>query len=158
MTEAVTNAVRHGSPPVSVELVNGPAHLRMEVTDGSDVVPRVSEDGGDQEGRSRLALVEALTESWGVTLDTGGGKTIWFLFRKVANAASASWWVTGERKAGRQDIPGAQAFGRSPLSAGGAGGGPRKVLVRRSDCSEVVRPFRGAPADLSGSFSAGHDV
>jgi len=90
MTEAVTNAVRHGSPPVSVELVNGPAHLRMEVTDGSDVVPRVSEDEGDQEGRSRLALVEALTESWGVTLDTGGGKTIWFLFRKVANAASAS--------------------------------------------------------------------
>lgn len=90
MTETVTNAVRHGSPPVSVELVNDPPHLRVEVTDGSDVLPRVPRQERDREGGRGLALLEDLTERWGVSRLTGGGKTVWFLFPSSASAAGLS--------------------------------------------------------------------
>lgn len=83
MTEAVTNSVRHGSPPVFVELTDDARNLRMEVTDGSDVLPRVPGEGQDQVGGRGLVLMEALTERWGVSLNTGGGKTVWCVFQPV---------------------------------------------------------------------------
>jgi anti-sigma regulatory factor (Ser/Thr protein kinase) len=81
MTEVVTNSAQHGSPPVSVELLADPPHLRMEVSDGSEVLPRVPGPDVDEERGRGLVLVEALTERWGVTVSNHGGKTVWCLFQ-----------------------------------------------------------------------------
>ena len=90
MTETVTNAVRHGSPPVSVELMDDPPHLRVEVTDGSDVLPRVLRQERDREGGRGLELLEVLTERWGVSRITGSGKTVWCMFQALPGPASPS--------------------------------------------------------------------
>ena len=90
MTEAVTNSARHGSPPVSVELTDEPPYLRMDVSDGSDVLPRAPGPGGDQEGGRGLVILGALTERWGVTVNRQGGKTLWCLFHASPSRATVS--------------------------------------------------------------------
>lgn len=77
VSELVTNAVRHGAPPVVVDL---------DCVYGVGVVVRVS-DSGDQEvhrqtaeagGRGHgLVVVAALASDWGVDAAGDGGKTVW---------------------------------------------------------------------------------
>lgn len=90
MTEAVTNSACHGSPPVSVQLTDDARRLRMEVTDGSDVLPRIPVQGVAQEGGRGLFLVEALTETWGVSMTADGGKTVWCVFQPVPSRAPSA--------------------------------------------------------------------
>ncbi len=40
MTEVVTNSVRHGEPPIHVELLDTQRSLRMSISDASDELPR----------------------------------------------------------------------------------------------------------------------
>jgi anti-sigma regulatory factor (Ser/Thr protein kinase) len=89
MTEVVTNSARHGAPPVSVELVEDPPRLRMEVSDGSDVLPRTPGLEADQEGGRGLVILESLAASWGVTL-RGRGKTLWCLFEARSGPTALS--------------------------------------------------------------------
>src|SRR5688572_26945536 len=60
MTEAVTNSVRHGSPPVSVDLMDEAPHLWMQVNDGSGVLPRNYGPGVGQEGGRGLDIIGAV--------------------------------------------------------------------------------------------------
>ena len=39
MTEVVTNSVRHGEPPIHVELLDAARSLRMSISDASDERP-----------------------------------------------------------------------------------------------------------------------
>jgi anti-sigma regulatory factor (Ser/Thr protein kinase) len=76
ISELVTNAVVHAASEVDVVLVVGPDRFRVEVSD-NDLSPFDRGEGGadDEHGRG-LALVEALSGSWGVE-QSAGGKTVW---------------------------------------------------------------------------------
>ncbi|MER8068928.1 ATP-binding protein [Streptomyces sp. NPDC094034] len=80
LSELVTNALRHGSPPgreIAVTLERADGLLRLEVEDAGDYLPRPrTPDLEDECGRG-LALVAALADDWGVAPRRGPGKRVW---------------------------------------------------------------------------------
>jgi anti-sigma regulatory factor (Ser/Thr protein kinase) len=80
LTEMVTNSVRHGSAPVTVDLVETAPTLMVCVSDGSSSTPlRPTARAGDEGGRG-LTILDELTSRWGVWPNPGGGKTVWCEF------------------------------------------------------------------------------
>ncbi|MGW5661638.1 SpoIIE family protein phosphatase [Streptomyces sp. NPDC003758] len=75
ISELVTNAIRHGAPPVSVRLLYGRC-LICEVTDGSSTSPRLRRAATTDEGGRGLFLVAQFAQRWG-TRYTAEGKVIW---------------------------------------------------------------------------------
>jgi hypothetical protein len=75
VSELVTNAIRHGAPPIQLRLIRDDM-LVCEVTDASSTAPHLKRSRTlDEDGRG-LVLVFELTESWG-TRQNASGKTIW---------------------------------------------------------------------------------
>ncbi|MFN8074940.1 MAG: ATP-binding protein [Kineosporiaceae bacterium] len=82
VSELVTNAVRHGRPPIRVEMdCEGEHSIAVRVHDGGASLPAVIDLTTDvdpsAEGGRGLAIVQALSDSWGVT-GVDGGKAVWF--------------------------------------------------------------------------------
>ncbi len=84
VSELVTNAILHSTPPVGVRVRGTRDHPRIEVADRSLVPPRLIGLSDDEEdllstfGRG-LSLVALHSAAWGSDLDTDGhGKTVWF--------------------------------------------------------------------------------
>ncbi len=83
VSELATNAVVHGTGPVTVRLSREPGGVVLaEVADAASCTPRLAErDPAAERGRG-LAIVAALATTWGVR--SGGchgecnGKTVWF--------------------------------------------------------------------------------
>jgi anti-sigma regulatory factor (Ser/Thr protein kinase) len=73
-TELVTNAFRHGRPPITLVIHDGRDHLRVEVADAGDGRPRRSPEPG-ADGGWGLLLVEATADRWGVA---DGSTSVWF--------------------------------------------------------------------------------
>ncbi|ROP43925.1 histidine kinase-like protein [Pseudokineococcus lusitanus] len=90
-SELVTNAVRHGEPPVQVHAGVDDGVFRVEVDDGSDVPVAPQEPDVDDVGGRGLQLVEMLSTAWGSRRSTTRpagrrpGKCVWF---ELALAAS----------------------------------------------------------------------
>jgi anti-sigma regulatory factor (Ser/Thr protein kinase) len=85
VSELVTNAIRHGSPPVRLSLhLDRPGPLRVEVTDSSPVGPIVGPAvEADQTGGRGLVIVQQLAARWGSYVSgTRLGKTVWFELHK----------------------------------------------------------------------------
>ena len=82
LTELVSNAARHGSGPIEVELSGHSGRLLLRVSDGSSALPRQQgpADQAAESGRG-IVLVDAVTSQWGVLLQPHGGKTVWCEFR-----------------------------------------------------------------------------
>ncbi|MFE1383815.1 ATP-binding protein [Streptomyces sp. NPDC058740] len=78
LTELVANVVRHvPGRRCTVLILREPGGLRVEVADGVPG-PLVAKAAGPlDEGGRGLALVEAVTDRWGVT-EGADGKTVWF--------------------------------------------------------------------------------
>ncbi|HEV3496629.1 MAG TPA: ATP-binding protein, partial [Actinomycetes bacterium] len=76
-TETATNAMRHAGTEATVIVRYLGDRVRVEVGDGSTVLPHVRTPGFDETGGRGLALVETLSSGWGVTR-TVGGKRVWF--------------------------------------------------------------------------------
>ncbi|MBI0300247.1 SpoIIE family protein phosphatase, partial [Streptomyces sp. PRKS01-29] len=75
VSELVTNAIRHATPPIGLRLIHDRA-LICELSDGSATAPHPRRARAFDEGGRGLLLVAQLAESWG-TRQTATGKTIW---------------------------------------------------------------------------------
>ncbi|GAA0399830.1 ATP-binding protein [Streptomyces luteireticuli] len=97
VTELLTNVHQHTGPDkrCTVEITLVLDRLTVSVRDHDPRVPCVgAADGGSLHGRG-LALVAALSASWGVQRRADGGKAVWFTLRVPAAAD-----VWGERAGG----------------------------------------------------------
>lgn len=79
VSETVTNAVLHAATEVELTVVAGDGSLRVEVRDGSSVLPGVRHYEDEATTGRGIGLVELLSTSWGVEPEPGGGKTVWFV-------------------------------------------------------------------------------
>jgi len=77
VSELASNAVRHAQSAFTVVLRFDGARVRVEVGDGSRLLPEVLPPTLDQTSGRGLFLVEAMSSAWGV-IPTVDGKRIWF--------------------------------------------------------------------------------
>jgi anti-sigma regulatory factor (Ser/Thr protein kinase) len=78
VSEVATNALLHGRGEVRLSVLWRAGRLRVEVADGSDRQPQRREAGLDAQGGRGLALLEELSDSWGVQALPERGKVVWF--------------------------------------------------------------------------------
>ncbi len=76
VSELVTNAVRHGTPPVRLEVLADDDVVRIAVDDGEAGLPRPRTADDDAEGGRGMALVDLLAREHGVRPHPPG-KTVW---------------------------------------------------------------------------------
>jgi len=82
----VTNSVRYGRPTLLLTIECLGSNLKVHVRDGSAALPQQRPAHDDDEVGRGLALVEALSDAWGVepVCDEGGsGKAVWFELRPL---------------------------------------------------------------------------
>ncbi|GAB2745426.1 SpoIIE family protein phosphatase [Streptomyces bullii] len=75
LSELITNAIRHGSPPIHVRLLRDRT-VTCEVSDGSSTSPHLRYATTTDEGGRGLFLVAQVADRWG-TRYTPRGKVIW---------------------------------------------------------------------------------
>jgi anti-sigma regulatory factor (Ser/Thr protein kinase) len=85
VSEAVTNAVRHGAGRIELCVAADERLVRLEVTDEGGQLPlhrSPAEDALGDGGRG-LHLLDALTTEWGTVARLDGpGKTVWMQLRR----------------------------------------------------------------------------
>ena len=81
VSEMVTNAIRHASPPVRLEIAAGDSDVVVAVCDGSPVQPAPRDPGEDAEGGRGMLLVDLLADDHGVRTDPPG-KAVWARLRR----------------------------------------------------------------------------
>jgi anti-sigma regulatory factor (Ser/Thr protein kinase) len=86
VSELVTNAVVHARTDVTLHVAVRRGVLRIEVTDGSPVVPSARRPTALTGTGRGLQLVDHLADRWGV-VKARKGKTIWFELAPSARAA-----------------------------------------------------------------------
>lgn len=77
VSELVTNAICHGAQPVSITVSAGPKIVRVEVRDGSTLLPRVLGLDPERVGGNGMRIVDVMSTSWGVD-PASAGKSVWF--------------------------------------------------------------------------------
>ncbi|MFD8234623.1 ATP-binding protein [Streptomyces sp. NPDC059696] len=80
VTELLANVVRHvPDRRCALLLLRQRTGVRVEVTDGSDELPRLPDTVDTQAENGRgLLLLDATADKWGVSTWSEGGKTVWF--------------------------------------------------------------------------------
>ena len=78
VSEVATNALLHGRGEVRLSVAQRAGRLRVEVADGSDRLPQRREASLDAQGGRGLALLEELSDTWGVQALPLRGKVVWF--------------------------------------------------------------------------------
>lgn len=75
-SELVTNAVRHGRPPVALDMALRARRLQVRVHDGSSRPPRMVESRLDSESGRGIALALHLSDGLSVEQVTDDGKRV----------------------------------------------------------------------------------
>jgi anti-sigma regulatory factor (Ser/Thr protein kinase) len=80
VSELVTNAVRHASPPITLEVICENSHaLQVRVSDATPDTPAPVDPCVHDEGGRGLAITQVLSDDWGVDPNEDkDGKTVWF--------------------------------------------------------------------------------
>ena len=92
VSELVSNAVRHGRPPVGLLLRRVGKGVRVDVHDESSVFPRASDMDDrvladlDAEGGRGLPIVDAVSVDHGVDQIPDDGKNVWAVVDPEASA------------------------------------------------------------------------
>ncbi|WP_380159641.1 ATP-binding protein [Kineococcus sp. R86509] len=77
VSELITNGVRYGAAPLVMQLIcEGPAGLRISVSDAGPGEPAPRQAGIDDESGRGMTLVDVLSKEWGVEASEAG-KTVW---------------------------------------------------------------------------------
>jgi anti-sigma regulatory factor (Ser/Thr protein kinase) len=76
-SELVTNAVRHGRPPVRLAIAVADQGLIVSVLDAGVDLPHLVEARPEATGGRGLHIVDTIADTWGVTPDAAG-KAVWF--------------------------------------------------------------------------------
>ncbi|MFD9461175.1 SpoIIE family protein phosphatase [Streptomyces sp. NPDC060027] len=76
VSELATNAVRYGTPPITLRLINSGRTLTFEVSDSSPVSPHLRHAQTTDEGGRGLFIFAELAQNWGVRF-SDNSKTIW---------------------------------------------------------------------------------
>ncbi len=80
VSELVTNALRHGAPPIEMRMRRALDRIFVDVHDSASAPPQMRHAGpADDNGRG-LLIVATLAERWGTRL-TETGKSVWCLVR-----------------------------------------------------------------------------
>jgi anti-sigma regulatory factor (Ser/Thr protein kinase) len=75
--ELVANAIRHGEPPIVLDVKSDEDRLTVSVTDGGPGAPIPVIADPDAESGRGLMVIEKLSDTWGVS-DLPKGKCVWF--------------------------------------------------------------------------------
>ncbi|MDQ5874010.1 MAG: ATP-binding protein [Actinomycetota bacterium] len=75
--ELVTNSVLHANTDIRVEITKLPTGVRVQVSDHDVALVAPRRASVHAEGGRGLALVEGISDGWGVER-WDGGKTVWF--------------------------------------------------------------------------------
>ena len=76
VSELAANAVLHAATPFTVTVHRTGDHFRIEVADGSSVLPQMKDHGQQAPTGRGLRIIDRLTNDWGVDL-TEDGKVVW---------------------------------------------------------------------------------
>ncbi len=78
-SELVTNAIRHGSGHVSVELRSQAGTVAVSVSDDDAAMPVAPPEEPLAVGGRGVRMVQRLAQDWGVSpRENGPGKVVWF--------------------------------------------------------------------------------
>jgi anti-sigma regulatory factor (Ser/Thr protein kinase) len=80
VSELVTNAIRHGSPPCALVISMRDDGVQLAVQDADSTIPSLQQPDALAENGRGLVLVDALSDDWGIRPVTGGKET-WFFLR-----------------------------------------------------------------------------
>ena len=76
VSELVTNALRHGPPPIYLDVSLRGNRIRISVADSSRVAPQAMAATTWSEGGRGLALLQAVAADWGSEM-ASSGKRVW---------------------------------------------------------------------------------
>jgi anti-sigma regulatory factor (Ser/Thr protein kinase) len=75
-SEFAANVIRHARTRFTVRLISSDDRVRVEVSDGSSIIPAVEDLSESYRG---LRMIDAVSTQWGVDA-TENGKTVWAEF------------------------------------------------------------------------------
>jgi len=83
-SEFAANVIRHAQTRFTVRLIPADDRIRVEVADGSSIIPAVEDLSESHRG---LRMIDAVATQWGVDA-TENGKTVWAEFANTSRGRS----------------------------------------------------------------------
>ena len=80
VSELATNALVHAQTPFTVSLRALERSVLLMVRDGATSGPMVVAPRNLDLGGRGMMIVQGLSRDWGVSVDAGGGKSVWAVF------------------------------------------------------------------------------
>jgi anti-sigma regulatory factor (Ser/Thr protein kinase) len=107
VSELVTNAVLHTAGDVQLTLRGlGEGRIWIGVRDNSDRLPQPRQAADEDISGRGLAIIDLVSDEWGVDLDADGGKTVWLHLPRQERTPSPAESGREGRRPCTQRVPG----------------------------------------------------